>query len=116
MKVEFLTMRRSSGHPQGLLEAEGNFSPYDDILDSTNGETGALMPVNSNQIYPTPSGDNFNLPALNFAQFLNRRPTASYAFSTGTLGEGLRNRIIQFHLREEGVRVLHATSRGAMFP
>jgi len=53
------------------LEAEGNFTPYDDILDSTNGETGALMPVNSNQIYPTPSGDNFNMPALNFTQFLS---------------------------------------------
>jgi len=53
------------------LEAEGNFTPYDNILDSTNGETGALMPVNSSQIYPTPSGDNFNLPGLNFTQFLS---------------------------------------------
>jgi len=53
------------------LEVEGNFTPYDNILDSTNGETGALMPVNSSQIYPTPSGDNFNLPALNFTQFLS---------------------------------------------
>jgi len=27
------------------------------------------MPVNSNQVYPTDAGDNFNLPALNFTQF-----------------------------------------------
>ena len=27
------------------------------------------MPVNSNQVYPTDTGDNFNLPALNFTQF-----------------------------------------------
>ena len=29
------------------------------------------MPVNSSQFYPTPAGDNFNLPALNFSQFLS---------------------------------------------
>ena len=29
------------------------------------------MFVNSNQFYPTPAGDNFNLPALNFTQFLS---------------------------------------------
>jgi porin len=29
------------------------------------------MFVNSNQAYPTPSGDNFNLPAFNFTQFLS---------------------------------------------
>jgi len=53
------------------LEAEGNFIPADHILKSLNSRTGALMPVNSNQFYPTPAGDNFNLPALNFAQFLS---------------------------------------------
>jgi porin len=53
------------------LEAEGNFIPADTLGKSINGRTGALMPVNSNQIYPTPAGDNFNLPALNFAQFLS---------------------------------------------
>lgn len=53
------------------LEAEGNFIPADNLLKSINGRTGGLMFVNSSQIYPTPAGDNFNLPALNFTQFLS---------------------------------------------
>jgi len=53
------------------LEAEGNFIPADNFFKSINGRAGALMPVNSNQMYPTPAGDNFNLPALNFTQFLS---------------------------------------------
>ena len=59
--------------PGGYLtvEAEGNFTPADTLRKSINGRTGALMPVNSNQFYPTPAGDNFNLPALNFTQFLS---------------------------------------------
>ena len=59
--------------PGGFLnvEAEGNFIPDDTLRKSINGKTGALMPVNSNQFYPTPAGDNFNLPALNFTQFLS---------------------------------------------
>jgi porin len=47
------------------LEVEGNFA------DAVNGKTGALMPANSNQIYPEPTGDNFNVPQLSFAQFLS---------------------------------------------
>src|SRR5688500_11243289 len=59
--------------PGGFLnvEAEGNFIPADRLLKSINGRTGALMPVNSSQFYPTPADDNFNLPALNFTQFLS---------------------------------------------
>jgi porin len=59
--------------PGGFLnvEAEGNFIPDDTLRKSINGRTGALMFVNSNQAYPTPAGDNFNLPALNFTQFLS---------------------------------------------
>jgi len=59
--------------PGGFLtvEAEGNFIPADTIRKSINGRAGALMFVNSNQMYPTPAGDNFNLPALNFTQFLS---------------------------------------------
>src|SRR5687768_16089295 len=59
--------------PGGFLtvEAEGNFIPADTFRKSINGRAGSLMPVNSSQIYPTPAGDNFNLPALNFAQFLS---------------------------------------------
>jgi porin len=59
--------------PGGFLnvEAEGNFIPDDRLLKSINGHAGSLMFVNSNQAYPTPSGDNFNAPAWNFAQFLS---------------------------------------------
>jgi porin len=59
--------------PGGFLnvEAEGNFIPADNVLKSINGRAGSLMPVNSSQFYPTPAGDNFNLPALNFTQFLS---------------------------------------------
>ena len=59
--------------PGGFLtvEAEGNFIPADSFRKSINGRTGGLMPVNSSQIYPTPAGDNFNLPAFNFTQFLS---------------------------------------------
>jgi porin len=59
--------------PGGFLnvEAEGNFIPEDNLLKSINGRAGALMFVNNSQIYPTPGGDNFNLPALNFTQFLS---------------------------------------------
>ena len=57
----------SDGHL--TLEGEGNFIPADNLLKSINGRTGALMPVNSSQFFPTPAGDNFNLPALNFTQF-----------------------------------------------
>ena len=59
--------------PGGFLnvEAEGNFIPDDTLRKSINGKTGALMPVNSNQLYPTTAGDNFNLPALHFTQFLS---------------------------------------------
>jgi porin len=59
--------------PGGFLnvEAEGNFIPADQLGKSINGRAGSLMLVNNSQIYPTPAGDNFNLPALNFTQFLS---------------------------------------------
>jgi porin len=47
------------------LEAEGNWT------DSVNGSTGAISPANSNQLYPVPTGDNFNIPQLSFTQFLS---------------------------------------------
>lgn len=53
------------------VQAEGNFIPADNFLKSLNGKTGALMPVNSSQFYPMPSGDNFNLPQLSFTQFIS---------------------------------------------
>lgn len=59
--------------PGGFLtiEAEGNFIPQDNLFKSVNGKTGALMPVNSNQFYPMPAGDNFNLPQVAFTQFFS---------------------------------------------
>jgi porin len=58
--------------PGGFLtvESEGNFIPQDNLRKSVNGRSGALMPVNSSQFYPTPAGDNFNLPQLSFTQFI----------------------------------------------
>jgi porin len=47
------------------LEAEGNWA------SSVNGNTGALMPVNNNQVFPLPPGDIFAVPAWNFTQFLS---------------------------------------------
>ena len=47
------------------FELEGNWAT------SVNDKSGALMPVNSNQIYPLPPGDIFGIPALNFTQFLS---------------------------------------------
>jgi porin len=48
----------------GLLtiDLQGNFSR------SVNNNTGALMPVNSTQLYPMPNGDNLNLAQLSIAQ------------------------------------------------
>jgi porin len=53
--------------PGGFLtvELEGNWS------DSVNFKTGALAPVNSNQLFPLPLRNNVALPAWNFAQFLS---------------------------------------------
>ena len=48
-----------------MLELEGNYG------NSVNSDTGALMPVNTNQIFPIPGSDQLNLPALQFTQFLS---------------------------------------------
>jgi len=66
------------------LEVEGNFSK------SVNGNTGALMPVNTNQLFPIPNGDNLNVSALNFAQFLSHYfglSIGKYATLTPTSGD-----------------------------
>ena len=47
------------------VEVEGNFS------DSVNGLTGALNPVNTNQLFPMPIGDNLNVPNVSFMQILS---------------------------------------------
>ena len=53
--------------PGGFLtaELEGNWN------NSVNGKTGALIPVNANQLFPIPGGNNVALPNLSFAQFLS---------------------------------------------
>jgi porin len=53
--------------PGGFLKAEleGNWS------DSVNAKTGALLPVNTNQLFPLPTGNNVALPNLTFAQFVS---------------------------------------------
>jgi porin len=78
--------------PGGFLnvEAEGNFIPEDNLLKSVNGRTGGLMSVYSSQLFPMPSGDNFNLPALNFTQFLSPHiglTIGKYATVTSTSGD-----------------------------
>jgi len=65
------------------LEAEGNWA------SSVNGNTGALMPVNTSQIFPRP-GDNFDLVSLNFSQFLSPYfglTIGKYATVTATSGD-----------------------------
>jgi len=53
--------------PGGFLtvEVEGNYAK------SVNDKTGALMPVNTNQIFPMPTGDNLNVPNVSFMQFFS---------------------------------------------
>jgi len=53
--------------PGGFLnfELEGNWA------SAVNEKSGALMPVNTNQIFPLPPGNIFGIPALNFTQFLS---------------------------------------------
>ncbi len=71
--------------PGGFLgfEAEGNWA------SSANPNTGALMAVNSSQIVPLP-GENFDLVALNFTQFLSPYfglTIGKYATVTSTTGD-----------------------------
>jgi porin len=47
------------------FEIEGNWA------SSVNPKTGALMPVNHNQLYPLSPGDIFGVPAWNFTQYLS---------------------------------------------
>ncbi|HEY5974444.1 MAG TPA: carbohydrate porin [Geobacteraceae bacterium] len=55
--------------PGGFLtaEVEGNFGK------GVNLKTRALMPVNSNQVFPIPGDEGVNVPALNFTQFLSEQ-------------------------------------------
>ena len=65
------------------LEAEGNWA------SAVNGNTGALMPVNSSQTVPLP-GENFDLVSLNFTQFLSPYfglTIGKYATVTATSGD-----------------------------
>jgi porin len=48
-----------------MVEAEGNYN------HSINFQTGAIMPVNSNQFYPMPGKDELNIPAVFFTQYFS---------------------------------------------
>jgi len=48
-----------------MVEVEGNFG------NDVNFDTGALMPVNSNQFFPMPGGEELNIPAVTFTQFFS---------------------------------------------
>ena len=47
------------------VEVEGNYNR------SINSDTGALMPVNTNQLFPMPGDQELNIPAVAFTQFLS---------------------------------------------
>ena len=47
------------------VEVEGNYNK------PINLDTGAIMPVNTNQLFPTPGKRELNIPAVSFAQFLS---------------------------------------------
>jgi len=53
--------------PGGFLtvEVEGSFG------NDVNFDTGALMPVNSNQFFPMPGSNELDIPALTFTQFFS---------------------------------------------
>lgn len=53
--------------PGGFItvEAEGNFS------NAVNAQTGALLPVNTNQLFPTTGSDELNITAVSMTQFLS---------------------------------------------
>ncbi len=65
------------------LEMEGNWA------NSVNEATGALMPVNTNQIFPLPTGDHFNLPNVSFLQFFS--PYVGVVFGKLDTTSGNRN-------------------------
>jgi porin len=52
----------SRGHI--TVEVEGNFG------NSVNPQTGALMPVNTNQVFPMAGSDELNIPNVSIIQFL----------------------------------------------
>jgi porin len=53
--------------PGGFLtvEVEGSYG------DSVNAYTGAILPVDTNRIFPTPAKDRLSVPAVQFTQFLS---------------------------------------------
>ena len=47
------------------MEVEGNFG------NAVNAQTGALLPVNTNQMFPMPGSDQLNITAVSMTQFLS---------------------------------------------
>jgi porin len=48
-----------------MVEVEGNFG------NAVNSQTGALMPVNTNQLFPLPGGHGVALPVVTYTQFFS---------------------------------------------
>ncbi len=69
--------------PGGFLsvEMEGNFE------DAVNGKTGALMPVNTNQVLPLPGGGHLNMPQWAFAQFFSEYAGVMFGKLDTTTGD-----------------------------
>lgn len=56
--------------PGGFLfvEGEGNFGEF-----AGPARTGAIIPVNANQVFPTPDTPSFDMPAVQYMQFLSHQ-------------------------------------------
>jgi porin len=56
--------------PGGFLfiEAEGNYGEF-----VAAPQTGAILPTDANQLFPSPDSPNFNLPAFHYTQFLSKQ-------------------------------------------
>jgi porin len=70
--------------PGGFLkvEVEGNYNK------PINLDTGAIMPVNSNQLFPTPGKRELNIPEVSFTQFLSHYFGVTLGKLDTTSGDG----------------------------
>jgi hypothetical protein len=53
------------------MRLEPEERPLRNRLDPRQNHTGAIDPVNTNQLFPDAGGDNFNVPHLSFTQFVS---------------------------------------------
>ncbi|MFA6148126.1 MAG: carbohydrate porin [bacterium] len=64
-----------------LMEVEGNFGK------DVNLQTGAFLPVNSNQFFPMPENNQLNLPAVTLTQFVSEYAAAFVGKMDTTTGD-----------------------------